>query len=471
MARILIVDDEAAIRSVLCTLLRSDLHELLEAADLTAARQALASEPLDIVLTDQRLPDGEGLALLDDVRAADTAIPVIVLTAYASVDLAVEVMRRGAFDFIAKPFRPENVLAVVRKAGEHRDLQRENARLRTEVRRRGVADALLGDSPGMRLVREQIARVAPTTTTVLISGETGTGKELAARAIHRGSPRADRPFVAVNCAALSETLLESELFGHERGAFTGADQARPGLFEVAHGGTLFLDEAGEMPASLQAKLLRVLMDGEITRVGARTPRKVSVRVIAATHRNLPERVAEGRFRQDLYYRLAVVPLEIPPLRTRPDEIPSLVEHFAERVAAELAVPRRRVAAAAIEKLQRYSFPGNVRELRNLIERAYILSRGATLDANDIVIPVRGSAVGACGSMPACVDVPQWWCELQPGDGDLRSTLGRIENALIRRALDEAGGVQAEAARRLGISKSDLTYKLRKLDALQSRSKS
>jgi DNA-binding NtrC family response regulator len=463
MARILIVDDEPAMRRVLSSLLAGGDHAALEARDLATARKLLSTELVDVVLTDQKLPDGEGLGLLDAVAGADSTIPVVVITAYASVDLAVEAMRRGAFDFLPKPFQPDNVLTVVRKACEHRALQRENERLRDEMRRLGAMDGLVGDSPAMQLVRQQIERVAPTDATVLISGETGTGKELVARAIHQGSPRREQPFVPINCAALSESLLESELFGHEKGAFTGADRPRPGLFETAHGGTLFLDEAGEMPNGLQAKLLRVLMDGEVLRVGARAARKVDVRVLAATHRDLAQRVKDGEFRQDLYYRLAVIPLEIPPLRARREDLPALVEHFSRRVAADLKMPHRQIAQGAVDKLAAYGFPGNVRELRNIIERAYILARGDTLDAPDFMIPAEDFAVGACGASPPCIDVPQWWRELLPRDGSLRDVLGQIEATLIRRALDDADGVQAEAARRLGVSKSDLNYKLRKLD--------
>ncbi len=465
MARILIVDDEPSMRRVLATILK-DEHELAEAGGVQAARAALASGTYDVALIDQKLPDGEGLSLLAAAREADPTLAVILITAYATVELAVEAMRCGALDVVTKPFVPEAVLAVVRRACERTDLLRENARLKQEVHWRGVSQELIGQSPAMHAVREQIARVAPTDATVLILGETGTGKELVARAIHNSSRRARKPFVPVNCAALSETLLESELFGHERGAFTGADRARQGLFEAAHRGSLFLDEAGEMPLALQTKLLRVLMDGQVLRVGASAPRAVDVRIIAATHRDLQQRIQEGRFREDLYYRLAVVPLLIPPLRERREDTSLLIEHFLKQVAAGMGISPRDIAPLAKEKLVRYRFPGNVRELRNLIERAYILGHGAELGAGDFMVPTEHAAVGACGGSPPCYARAEAWIDLFPRKGPMREILQFVEAELIRRALAESGGVQAEAARKLGVSRSDLTYKLKRLKAAE-----
>jgi DNA-binding NtrC family response regulator len=444
VARILVVDDEANMRRILTVLLREDAHEIVEAASVHEAEARIAAAPLDLVLTDQRLPDGEGLTVLAAARRADRDLPVILITAFASVELAVEAMRRGAFDFVTKPFLPEVVRAVVRRGCERADLARENERLRTEVRRLGSHGAILGGAPAVRALREMIDRVAPTNATVLISGETGTGKELVARAIHERSQRADGTFVAVNCAALPETLLESELFGHERGAFTGADRPRQGLFETAHHGTLLLDEAGEMSPALQAKLLRVLNDGEIVRVGSRAPRKVDVRIVAATHRDLPARVRDGSFREDLYFRLAVVPLSIPPLRERTEDVPLLVEAFLAEVARDLKMPRKSATPDAIAALTAYAFPGNVRELRNLIERAYILSRSERLVASDFPVGVEGLSTGT-----------------PPRTTELRTALERFERDMIVRALRDAGGVQAEAARVLGVSRSDLSYKIRK----------
>jgi DNA-binding NtrC family response regulator len=453
MARILIVDDEASIRRVLGLLLGEGGHTVTEAGGVAEALAALESSQLDLVITDQNMPDGSGLDVLAACAEADPALPVVLLTAYATVELAVDAMRAGAFDFIAKPFRPEVVRAVVRRAVEHIELVRENELLKDEIRRLGASDELLGRSASVQELHRKIVRVAPTNATVLITGETGTGKELVARAIHRGSPRASNAFVAINCAAFPETLLESELFGHEKGSFTGADRARQGLFEAAHQGTLFLDEAGEMPLSLQAKLLRVLTDNQIMRVGARTPRTVDVRIVAATHRDLPQRVQEGLFREDLYYRLAVVPIAVPPLRDRADDIPLLVEYFLGRAARDLRTQARAIEPAALEKLTRYPFPGNVRELKNLIERACILATGDRIRAEDFLL---GTGDATADSEPA-----RAWLDSLPQRVDLRATLEEIERELIVRALLASEGVQAEAARALGVSRSDLAYKMRK----------
>ena len=453
MARILVVDDEASMRRVLAVLLGEGGHTVVEAGGLKEALAALESSPLDLVITDQRMDDGTGLDVLAACAESDPVMPVVLLTAYATVELAVDAMRAGAFDFIAKPFRPEVVRAVVKRAVEHVELVRENELLKDEIRRLGASDEILGHSPSVQEIHRKIVRVAPTNATVLITGETGTGKELVARALHRGSPRAGNAFVAINCAAIPESLLESELFGHEKGSFTGADRARQGLFEAAHQGTLFLDEAGEMPLALQAKLLRVLTDSQILRVGARTPRTVDVRIVAATHRDLQQRVREGLFREDLYYRLAVVPIEVPPLRERRDDIPLLVEYFLGRVARDLNTRARAIEPAALAKLVRYEFPGNVRELRNLIERACILATGDRIRADDFLL--------GTGDAAAEPEAARAWLESLPERIDLRATLEEIERELILRALQSAEGVQAEAARQLGVSRSDLAYKMRK----------
>ena len=459
MGRILIVDDEPHTRRVLALNLQQDGHEVSESAGVHAARKVLRAEDFDVVLTDQKMPDGDGLQVLASAIEADPAISVVVITAFATVDLAVESMRRGAFDFITKPFQPEVVRAAVSRACESTRLRRENVLLKDTVVRLEGSPEIYGSSGAMQAVRDLIARVAPTDATVLITGETGTGKELVARSIHKNSPRASKPFVAVNCAAFTETLLESELFGHEKGAFTGADRSRQGLFEAAHGGTLFLDEVAEMSPAAQAKLLRVVTDGQVLRLGTTQPRKVDVRLLAATHRDLPQRVREGLFRQDLYYRLAVVPIPISPLRERPEDIPVLAELFVRQVATELKLPKRTFSPEALERLRCYEFPGNARELRNLIERASILSVGSELSVDSFPLPSSLEAFSE-SRQPAGAK-PTSLSDLLPKVDDLRSFLAEAEKALIVRTLKSTNGAQAEAARRLGISRSDLGYKIAK----------
>jgi DNA-binding NtrC family response regulator len=459
MGRILIVDDEPHTRRVLALNLQQDGHEVSESAGVQEARQRIVAADFDVVLTDQRMPDGDGLQVLTAAMEADPTVAVVIITAFATVDLAVESMRQGAFDFITKPFQPEAVRAAVSRACERTRLRRENLLLKdTVVRLAGTPD-ICGVSAAIKAVRELIMRVAPTGTTVLITGETGTGKELVARAIHKNSPRASKPFVAVNCAAFAETLLESELFGHEKGAFTGADRSRPGLFEAAHEGTLFLDEVAEMSPAAQAKLLRTVTDGQVLRLGTTRPRKVDVRLLAATHRDLPQRVREGLFRQDLYYRLAVVPIAIPPLRERREDLAVLSEIFLRQVALELKLPKRTLGEQALEKLQRYDFPGNIRELRNLIERASILSVGEELSADSFPVSSSSDLIEESGGIrgPKSVSLS----DVLPEVDDLRNFLAEVEKTVILRTLKSTRGAQAEAARRLGVSRSDLGYKIAK----------
>ena len=463
MGRILIVDDEPNMRRILASNLRQDRHELSEAGGAEEARRCLASNEFDVVFTDQRMPDGEGLEVLAATHASDPTISVVMLTAVATIELAVESMRQGAFDFLTKPFQPDVIRATARRACEHTALRRENLLLKDTVVRLEGASEIYGDSAAMQAVRDKVARVAPTPATVLITGETGTGKELVARAIHRNSPRSAKPFVAVNCAAFTETLLESELFGHEKGAFTGADRPRQGLFEAANEGTLFLDEAGEMSPAAQAKLLRILVDGQLLRVGSTKPRAVDVRVLVATHRDLQQRVRNGLFREDLYYRLAVVPIHLPPLRERQEDIPGLCELLSRNVATELKLPPRSISSEALANLKRYPFPGNIRELKNLIERAYILSNKEELGVEDFPVPQgMSAAVGAAVAVPgngnpvASVSAPA-----SSGSFDLSAFLDQTEKELIVRTLTATRGAQAEAARRLGLSRSALAYKLTK----------
>lgn len=454
MGRILLVDDEAYMRRILASHLRQDQHKILEATGVEEAQRILAVNDFDVVITDQKMPDGDGLTVLTFAHESDATVPVILLTAVASIELAVESMRKGAFDFLTKPFQPEVVRATVRRACERASLLRENILLKKTVVRLEGASEIYGESSAMTLVREFIARVAPTNVTVLITGETGTGKELVARAIHQNSARASKQFIAVNCAAFTESLLESELFGHEKGAFTGADRLRQGLFEAAHEGTLLLDEAGEMSMAAQAKLLRVLTDGQLMRVGSTHTRHVDVRVLVATHRNLQERVREGLFREDLFYRLAVVPIHLPPLRDRGEDIPGLCELFCAEVATELKIPRRKLTPETLQKLQQYRFPGNLRELRNLIERAFILSNNEEIGPDDL--PLAHKA--------AIKDSGVQGDHLSIGLGDifdLTEVLEKAEKDLIVRTLKFTHGAYAEAAKRMGLSRSALAYKLTK----------
>jgi DNA-binding NtrC family response regulator len=457
MGKVLIVDDEPSMRRIVKANLRQDSHTSVEASSPSEAIALLLKENFDVVLTDQKMAGGSGLDVLRAVQESDPTTSVIFLTAVGTVELAVESMRQGAFDFLTKPYVLDVMLATIRRACERTALLRENAVLRTTVRKLEGADEIIGESKSICVVRELIARVAQASSTVLITGETGTGKELVARAIHRNSPRANRPFIAINCAAVTETLLESELFGHERGAFTGAEKARNGLFEAAHEGTLFLDEVAEMSPAAQAKLLRVLANGEIQRVGSTTLRKVDVRVLAATHRDLQTRVHGGQFREDLFYRLAVVPIQLPPLRERKEDIEDLCQMLCARIAREMKVPSKQLSVGAVAKLRSYAFPGNIRELANLLERALILGQDFELQPEDFPLQP-----GAAPSSRSGTEVTIELLAAQlPEQLDLREMLAKLERSLIERAINSSGGVQAEAARRLGLSRSDLGYKVGK----------
>ena len=456
MGRILIVDDEAHMRRILVATLALDRHSTMEAAGVAEAKDQLNSGDFDVVFTDQKLADGEGLQVLGAAREVDPTISVIFVTAFATIELAVASMRQGAFDFVTKPFQPQVIRAAANRACERTVLLRENDKLRETVGRLEGSSEIYGNSEAIRTVRDLIARVAPTNAPVLILGETGTGKELVAKAIHHSSPRSSKPFIALNCAALPPTLLESELFGHERGAFTGADRSRGGVFEAAHEGTLFLDEVGEMPLEAQVKLLRVLADGLVTRIGSTKPRQVDVRVLAATHRELTQSIRDHSFREDLYYRLAVVPIPIPPLRERPEDIPILCQLFLQQASHDLKAPRHELGSESLDRLMKYSFPGNIRELRNLIERACILSQSDVIGPEGFPI-----TEGLLETSSANGSTPKKWVDLLPGVVNLREFISQAEKTLIERTLKEAGGAQAETARRLGLSRSHLSYKISK----------
>jgi two-component system response regulator HydG len=441
--KVLVVDDQRNMRATTAIVLRTAGHAVAEAEDLAAAVRRLQAEVFDVVLTDLRMPNGDGMDLLREVRSIAPDTQVIVMTAYGTIDSAVEAIRRGAYDFLAKPFKEDELLLRVSKALEKRRLMGEVSLLSGEIRRRNGLEQIVGRSRPIQELLERVRRVAPSDATVLISGESGTGKELVARALHVASRRGDRPFVPVNCAAITETLLESELFGHAKGSFTGATRARRGLFEEASGGTLFIDEIGETAPGFQAKLLRALQEGEIRRVGESTPVLVDVRVIAATNQDLRRAIAEKRFREDLYYRLAVVPIRIPPLRERREDVPLLAAHFVEQFTRRTAVPKT-LAPDAVARLVEHSWPGNVRELENVIEHAAALAPGAEIRAGDIQIEPHASG----GALP--------------GARTLADAVEDAERSAIEAAVIRAGGDLARVARELAVSATTLWRKMKRL---------
>ena len=456
MKRILIVDDEQSMRELLAILLKKEGFEVATAGSRAEAAKALAGPAVDMVLTDVRLPDADGLEILRHVKSASPETVVIVMTAFGTTETAVAARKLGAEAYVLKPFDVDEVRIVIRDTLATRDLRSENVRLKREVGERYGLDRLIGVSAAMASLFEMVRAVAPASSTVLISGESGTGKELVARAIHALSSRADKPFVSVNCGALPDTLLESELFGHVKGAFTDAHQAKKGLFEAAHGGTLFLDEVGETSPAMQVKLLRALQDRRVRRVGGTEEMDVDVRVIAATNALLEERVKEKRFREDLFYRLQVIPIHAPPLRERREDIPILAQHFFERFARAMDKRVAKISDAALEALKRYSWPGNVRELENVIERA------VALETTEAVLPERlPEAIRASGRVGEVA-------LLGPGfslDDHLRS----IEARLLLEALERAAGDRGRAAAILGVSPRSLRYLLQKHVARAGRS--
>jgi two-component system nitrogen regulation response regulator NtrX len=444
--RILLVDDEANLRRMVAALLESEGFEAVEAANGAAALAAVGEAAPDAILLDLLMPGGpDGLATLEQLRRVAPDVPVVMMSGKATLGDAVRATKLGAFQFLEKPLTPETVLTTLRAALELARARTENRRLHEAL---GHADPLIGVSRAMDELRALIARVAPTEARVLITGESGTGKELVASAIHRHSTRAAKPFVCVNSAAIPKDLVESEMFGHERGAFTGASERRVGRFELADGGTLFLDEVGDLGLEAQAKLLRVLETGVVERLGGEKPVSVDVRVIAATNKDLARLAREGRFREDLLFRLDVLPIAIPPLRERPEDVPPLVEHFAARQAARLGRPVR-FDAAAVQLLAAYAWPGNVRELANIVERLAILAAGETVTADDVarVLPQDGGSAAAA----------ERWTDVA-----LSAALDSFERTLIARALSAARGNVAEAARRLATDRANLYRRMRRL---------
>ena len=443
---ILVVDDELGLRHTLSLILQAEGHTIRAASDGAAALELLAEAPADLILCDMRMPGMDGLTFLERYTAGKGSALVIMMSAYGDDDAAVEAIRRGAYDFIAKPFRADQVLLVLRKAIEREQLQRMVAQLHQELSALRAPSGIVGRSPQLADALALAEKVARHPSTVLVTGESGTGKELVARYIHQASPRADAPFVAVNCGAIPESLLESELFGHAKGAFTGATTDRDGLFAEADGGTLFLDELGELPMALQVKLLRALQEGEVRRVGDNVSRTVDVRLVAATARDLEADVAEGKFRADLYYRVNVVRIHLPPLRERTEDVPELVRYFIDRYNRRLGLQVEGANAATMRALMDYPWPGNVRELENVIERAMVLADGAQLGVDQLPrLVVAPATAGAAGS---------------PLDLSVKRRTEELERTLITEALERTRGNRTRAAKLLDLSHRALLYKIR-----------
>jgi two-component system response regulator AtoC len=447
MRRVLVVDDEENIRLVLRTLLKKHGYEVEVADGGEAALAALDSFDPDVILTDVRMPRLGGLDLLGTLKAKQHAATVIVMSAYGNVDLAIDAMKAGAYDYVSKPFKPDELVLALRKAEERETLRRENRALKEQIQKDNQFESLLAKSREMISIFRTVAKIADYKTTVLVTGESGTGKELVARALHARSSRRSGPFVAVNCGAIPQNLLESELFGHRKGAFTDATSDRRGLFEEATGGTLFLDEIGELPVNLQVKLLRVLQEESIRRLGDTKDVKVDARIVAATHRDLAADVKAGRFREDLFYRINVLAIHIPPLRSRREDIGLLIEHFMTRNNSRLGTTVRGLSSEAHKLLLEYAWPGNVRELENTIERAMVLAETDVLSAADLPERIREA-----------LDPVQ--VHLTSGELSIKKTTAAIEQILIRRALQKTKGNRTRAADLLEISHRALLYKIK-----------
>ncbi len=431
---ILLVEDKDSLRAMLRHALEAHGHSVIEARDEPEAIRALRTTRPGVVLSDLRLPDGDGFGVLRAAKELDPELPVVVMTAYSTIQDAVKAIKEGALDFLAKPVDPDHLLLMVERALSQRRMATENILLKEELASRRGAPQIIGEDPKLKQVTISLHRAAATDATVLLEGESGTGKELFARALHALSPRADGPFVAINCAAIPETLLETELFGHEKGAFTGASARKPGKFEMAHRGTLFLDEIGDLPLSLQAKILRALEEKRFERLGGTVSLQVDVRVVAATNRHLKAAVAARQFREDLYFRLSVFPITIPPLRERPDDILMLSKHFIERFSRDLKKKPLTLAQSAIQELQTYGWPGNVRELQNCIERAVILTEGDTIHARHLNLSFRDAAPVVAGDDQwAAIDLSGTLAEAS------RRVLAEVERRKIDQTHEGDGG--------------------------------
>jgi DNA-binding NtrC family response regulator len=452
---VLIVEDEAAIRLALSGLLRREGYEVEQADAGDAAIARLRADAVDLVLTDLALGNGpSGMDVLRAAKELQPETPVVMITAHGSEKIAVEAMKAGASDYVPKPFDNDEIRLVVRRALERTRLERENRLLRERIDREWRFENLIGSGPAMARVFETVRKVAETDLTVLVRGESGTGKELVAQALHQRSARKSRPFVAVNCAAISRELVESELFGHEKGAFTGADARRQGKFEAAHGGTIFLDEVGDMPPETQAKVLRVLQDRKLERVGGNQPVEVDVRVVAATHRDLEREAKAGRFREDLYYRLKVVEIDMPPLRERAGDLPALVNHFLDHVAQRLDRPKKPISADALARLARHAWPGNVRELRNVVEQAAVLASGDAIEEADLRLPDESDAAAGFASAN---ERRRSFAEAK------REAVVEFERSYLLAALRANAGNVSRTAAAIGMVRQSLQQKIRELD--------
>jgi DNA-binding NtrC family response regulator len=444
--QLIVLDDEQRMVDILAMVLRREGYEVQPFVRPADALQTLRAEPFDLLITDLKMPGMDGLAILQQAKAIDPELPVILITAHATIATAITAIRNGAFDYIEKPFDNDELKALVHRALEVTWLARENRYLRAELKQRYALEAVVAESAAMRAVLDLVRRAARSRSTVLITGESGTGKEMIARAVHYHSERVGQSFVAVNCKAFAEGVLESELFGHEKGAFTGADRAKPGLFERADGGTLFLDEIGEVTGDFQGKLLRVLQERKFQRVGGAAERSADVRIVAATNRDLRAEVAAGRFREDLYFRLAVIPIHLPPLRERREDVLPLARHFLAKWNAELSRKLLGWTPEVETYLLKHAWPGNVRELENTIERGVVLARGERIALDDLLIEVEPES-----TPKGETDAP----------GDLQSFLDQAAAERIRTVLNEVHGGRVEAARRLGVDRTTLYRLIRK----------
>jgi two-component system NtrC family response regulator len=449
METILIVDDEKNYLVVLEALLAPEGYEIITSDNAKSALTFIRESDLDLVITDMKMPGMNGMELLEEIKKIKSEIPIIIMTAYGTIDMAVEAMKKQAYDYLTKPFNNEELKLTIKKSLENYRLIKENRLLSEALSDRYGYENIIGKSKPMHKIYALISKVAQSRASVLITGASGTGKELIAKAIHYDSPRNDRPFISINCGALTETLLESELFGHEKGAFTGAIAMKKGRFELADGGTLFLDEVGEMPPSLQVKLLRVLQEMEYERVGGTRTIKVDVRILSASNRNIKEDVVNGLFREDLFYRLNVINIEVPPLRERTEDIRLLVSHFIEKYRMDDDKKKIELSPEAWKAFYNYSWPGNIRELENIIERAVVLNSGGLIHLEDLPKEVSG------GQEELDVD------RFIPSRAPLQITLEQIEKKLIKRALNQCNNIQSHAAESLGITKSLIQHKMKK----------